>query len=413
MRLLHITTVPMTLRFLKGQVGYMKERGVAVHALSSPGEDLSTFGRDEMVPCHAVHMQRRITPLKDLVALLNVRKVIRRVHPSIVHAHTPKGGLLGILGAWIARVPVRVYHVHGLPMDTAQGLRRVLLATTERLTCKFATQVLCVSPSLREVAIERGLCPSEKIKVLARGSINGVDALDGFNPARTYQLQHDIRARYGIPKEARVVGYIGRIVRDKGIIELAKAWQLVRAEVPHAHLLIVGPKEEQDPIPADVMVLLETDPRVHLIGPNWDTAPLYAAMDLVVLPSHREGLPVVPLEAAAMGRPVIGTNIPGCQDAIRDGETGKLVGVGDVDALANALRIYLTDPELCQKHGTAGRERMLRDFQQEVIWDETYREYMRLLEDAGFAPTSTRPEGGFSKESVVTGMGDTSPFTNQ
>lgn len=391
MRLLHITTVPMTLRFLKGQIGYLKERGFDVHALSSPGEDLVAFGREEGIPSYTVHMPRRITPLKDLVALLNVIRVINRVKPTIVHAHTPKGGLLGIVAAWITRVPVRVYHVHGLPMDTAQGLRRLLLATTERLSCMLATQVLCVSPSVRKVVVARGLCQADKIKVLGRGSINGVDADGRFHPKRTNDFRHVVRRKYGVPNGAPVVGYIGRIVRDKGIVELAKAWQQLRKEVPDAHLLIVGPQEKQDPLPDSVIKQLEADPRVHLVGPNWDTPPLYAAMDVVVLPSHREGLPVVPLEAAAMALPVIGTKIPGCQDAIQDGVTGRLVGVGDIGALTQAMRTYLTNPALRQEHGNAGRERMLRDFRQQVIWDETYREYVRLLKKAGYAPVSAGP----------------------
>lgn len=385
-RLVHITTVPLSLMFLRGQVGYMQARGFSVHAVSSPGELLDDFARREGVATFAVEMPRRITPFRDLLAIARLWRYLRRVRPHIVHAHTPKGGLLGMVSAWLARAPVRIYHMRGLPLETATGWRRTLLRWSERLSCRLAHRVLCVSHSLRALAVAERLCPPEKIRVLAAGSGNGVDAAERFNPAHlSASARTDSRAAYGIPATATVVGYVGRLVGDKGLVELAAAWQTVRQSFPDLHLLLVGPWEPQDPVPPDVETLLRTDARVHLTGHVRDVAPLYAAMDLLVLPSYREGFPNTLLEAAAMGLPVVATRVPGCVDAVADGVTGTLVPPRDPDTLASAIAGYLADPGRREAHGRAGRERVLREFRPEDIWAALHREYQDLLQRKGLA----------------------------
>jgi len=379
-RLLHITTVPETFTFLGAQIDYMKSRGFTVHALTSPGEHLDLFAERLQIPVHTVEMPRRISPLRDVLALWRVYGIIRRIRPHIVHAHTPKGGLLGTAAAYLAGVPVRVYHIHGLPFMTASGFRRVLLRWSEKTSCRLASQVLCVSPSVRKVAVAEGICPPAKIKVPARGSIGGVDALDRFNPDRTTpDARNAVRARYGMPEDAVVIGFVGRIVRDKGVGELVEAWKWLREEYANLHLLVVGPFEPQDPVPPDAEECLRSDRRVHLVGLDWETPPLYAAMDLAVLPTYREGFGLVALEAGAMRLPVVATLVPGCVDAVRDGVTGTLVEPRDANALADALRMYLNYPALRRAHGEAGRERALRDFRPEDVWEATFQEYQRLL----------------------------------
>jgi glycosyltransferase involved in cell wall biosynthesis len=389
---LHVTTVPMTLTFLGGQVGYMKASGFEVHAASSPGPELERFGAEERVPVSAVRMERRITPWADLRALVALIRVIRRVRPTLVHSHTPKGGLLGMLAASAARVPVRIYHMRGLPLVVASGLRRKLLWWTERIACMLADEVLCVSHSLRDTALHEGLCEPDRIHVLAGGSGQGVDAGARFNPDRVGpEARAATRKRLGVPASATVIGFVGRIVRDKGIVELVDAWKRIRAAHPEAHLMLVGPFEPQDPVPPETEAALRDDPRVHLVGLDWNTPPLYAAMDVVVLPTYREGFPNVPLEAAAMGLPVVATRVPGCVDAVADGFTGTLVPARDAAELTRALTRYLEDPELGRRHGRAGRERVLQEFRQEVIWESLRLEYLRLLASRGIpGPAAAR-----------------------
>jgi len=270
--------------------------------------------------------------------------------------------------------------LHGRPLTTAPGLKRFLLRWSEKVSCRLAHQVLCVSHSLREEAVAARLCPPDKIKVLRAGSINGVDATGKFDPAQIGpQVREKIRVQYGIPLDALVVGFVGRVVRDKGLAELVEAWQVLRDEFPMLHLLVVGPFEPQDPVPPAVEKVLWSDPRIHRTGRVLDTAPLYAAMDLVVLPTYREGFGLVAIEAAAMELPVVATRIPGCVDAVQDGITGTLVPVRDGLALAVACRRYLRDSELGLRHGQAGRQRVLRDFQPEALWEAMFQEYVRLL----------------------------------
>jgi glycosyltransferase involved in cell wall biosynthesis len=389
--LLHITTVSMSLTFLQGQVQFMRERGFHVEALCSPGPETAGFEQNEGVHVHTVEMPRRITPWQDLEAVRNIVAVIRQTHPTIVHAHTPKGGLLGMIAAFVARVPVRIYHMRGLPLMGASGSKKAILWLTEWLACRLAHRVLCVSHSLREVAIGQGICPPDKIRVMAGGSGQGVDAMGRFNPANLPNgIRAEVRLRFGIPEDAVVIGFVGRLVRDKGIVELATAWADLRQRYPSAHLLMVGPFEPQDPIPASIRETLEADNRVHLAGMDWNTPPLFSAMDIVALPTYREGFPNVPLEAAAMRLPVVATRIPGCIDAVVDGVTGTLVAPRDPEALRDALGRYLSGEQLRAEHGRAGSDRVIREFRQEVIWEAIADEYHALMRQLTPALVSKR-----------------------
>lgn len=378
-------TVPVSLFFLRGQAGYLRARGIETQAIASPGEELARFAAEEEVETAAVPMLRRIAPMADLRALFRLARELRQRRPVIVHAHTPKGGLLGMVGAFLARVPLRIYHISGLAFVTASGPRRFLLRATEWVSCALAHGVLCVSRSVREVAIAEHLCAAGKISVLLGGSINGVDAQERFNPARHRGAREETRARLGIPQDAVVVSFVGRVVREKGIAELAQTFQLLREELPLLHLLIVGPLESQDPVDARIRQQLAEDPRVHQVGLDWNTPPYYAASDLLVLPTWREGFGVVLIEAAAMALPVVATRVPGCVDAVEDGVTGALVPPRDPQALAAAIRGYLTDPVRARRHGEAGRARVLRDFQQEKMWAALEAYYRALLVQRGLA----------------------------
>lgn len=379
MLVVHVTTIPEALGFLKGQVGYMRANGVEVAAVAAPGKYLDDFGREQGIEVHAVPMARRITPVEDTRALAAMVRTLHRLRPTIVHAHTPKGGLLGTLGALLAGVPVRIYHMRGLPLETARGSRRRLLWSTERVACATATHVLCVSHSLRQRAIDEGLCPAEKIEVLGGGSGQGVDAAR-FDPARLgAEARRATRARHGIPDDALVIGFLGRLSREKGLDELLHAFSGLAPRHPRLRLLVAGGEEPRDAISAEAMRILREDRRVHWLGHDWDSPPLYAAMDVVALPSYREGFPNVPLEAAAMALPVVATRVTGCVDAVVDGTTGTLVPPRDSAALEAALERYLSDPELRRSHGRAGRERVLASFRREPLWEALLARYRELV----------------------------------
>ena len=281
-----------------------------------------------------------------------------------------------MMAAWLTRVPCRIYTIHGLPFMMKTGPLRRLLVATERISCGLASSVLAVSVSMRTVAISQRLCLHDKIEVLAAGTSNGIDTRVAF-ALPTKDERDRARAAFGYSSEACVIGFVGRVVKDKGICELAAAWPLLAAEFPQARLLLAGPEESVDAPPRSTMERLRADPRVSMLGYVADPRAAYCAIDIVALPSYREGFPVVPLEAAAMGLPVVATAIPGCTDAVVDGHTGTLIAVRNSQALANALRTYLATPALRLTHGQHGLERVRSQFSQEVLWSELARHYRR------------------------------------
>ena len=366
--LVHIITDPMSFCLVQGQGTLMSRAGFDVHMISSPGAFAEEQCRTEGVPFHPVPMARRIAPWADLVSLARLCGTLLRLRPRVVLAGTPKAGFLGMLAAWILRAPVRIYYLHGLPVLTARGIRRTILRMTERIACASATQVICVGHSMRRELVGAGLCAARKTTVLANGSANGVDTRWFARARLAENTRGEIRARLGIPQNALVVGFVGRMVREKGICELHRAWRDLRDRCATAYLLLVGPREAADPVPEGTWRELAEDPRVRVTGLDWNTPPLYAAMDLLCLPSHREGCPNVPLEAAAMELPVVAFRVPGMVDAVEDGVTGRLIEPMRVDALTDALYAYLLDPEIRRGHGLAGRDRVVARFSRAIVW---------------------------------------------
>jgi len=334
-------------------------------------------------------MSRTITPTDDLYALYRLCALFRTLKPDIVHSHTPKAGLLGTMAARLTRVPVAVLSVFGLVQMTRTGLSRYVLDATTRLACSLAHRVWCDSYSMRDYVVSAALCSAEKMMVLGHGSVNGVDAEKEFSPDRHGPEEREsIRALYGIPYGATVLGFVGRIVADKGMHELAEAWRQVRDHAANVHLLLVGPFESKNPLQPDDERLLRTDPRVHLAGWRTDIAEHMAAMDIFVNPSYREGFGVTNIEAAAMQLPVVSTRIPGCVDSVEADVTGTLVPSHSSAALHAAIQRYLDQPELRHQHGQAGRDRVLREFRPEAIWADLLREYTALLDAQGGAASA-------------------------
>jgi glycosyltransferase involved in cell wall biosynthesis len=379
-RIVHVTTVPQNLRFLRGLLRFLHERGCDVHVLSSPGSELDGFARQEGVTAHAIPIERRIAPASDLRSIARLAQLLRQLAPDLVHAHTPKGGLVGMLAARAAGVPRAVYHMRGLPLETATGSTRGMLWLSERTACALSDRVLCVSDSLAEVALSDGLCAPRKMRVLLKGSGNGVDAHGRYDPGRLAPgTRERVRALHAVAPDALVVGFVGRVAADKGISELCGAWRQLSERFPAARLLVVGALDERDPPPPDVVAALKADPRTRWIGDQGDMPALYAAMDVVALPTYREGFPNVVLEASAMRLPVVASRVTGCVDAVLHDRTGLLVPAKDSAQLAQALASYLESAELRARHGENGRRRVLEHYAQERLWEAILGLYAELL----------------------------------
>ena len=380
-RVVNVVNSSLAVGFLQGQLQYLQDNGFDVTVLCPERRKGEwEVARPEGVPIIEVPVEREIAPLRDLASLWRLWRIMRALCPAVTNVGTPKAGLLGGFAAWLNRVPCRFYTLHGLRFETTKGLRRRLLVHAERLACRFAHRVICVSQSVREKAIASGLTSRERTVVFGSGSCNGVDASRFAATPEIMRRAAALRRRLGIPAQAPVVLFVGRLTCDKGIPELMEAFLRLGKQFSDLRLLLVGCFEDEDPLPVDTQRFLETHSHVIFAGAVQNTAPYYAIADVLVLPSHREGLPTVVLEAQAAGKPVVGASATGIVDLVVDGETGLLFPVGDAAALAGALARLITDKALAAKLGRAGQERIKREFQQEQIWEALYREYLGLLQ---------------------------------
>ena len=281
-------TSAQTCLVLRGRIRTLREAGFRVSLLSAPGELLEQTARSEHAHAHAVPMQRGISPWSDVVAFFRIWRLLRQLKPDIVEFSTPKAGLLGTLAARMCRIPARVYLLRGLKLETSRRLKRGLLVWAERIASRSAHVVICNSRSLRERALVLGIAPASKLVVLGEGSSNGVD-LARFAPGPS-----DMRRQLGIPANATVIGFVGRLTADKGVPELLEAFAGILRHEPRAYLLLVGWFDAaEDALDARVRARIEGHPRIICTGFVADTAPYYRAMDLMVLPSWREGFPNV------------------------------------------------------------------------------------------------------------------------
>ena len=270
---------------------------------------------------------RSINPIQDFKSIRQICRYIKETQTGIVVGHTPKGGLLSMVAAWLMRVPKRVYFRHGLVYQTSTGIKRFILMSVDRLASLLATKIVCVSPSVLEESIKDKLAPARKQIVLGKGTCSGVDTQGKFNPQNIDPTKMaEFRSKWGINETDWVVGYTGRLVRDKGIIELVDAFQLIKANNPKLKLLLVGMFEERDALPQEVQDRIKNDPQIVFTDfQNEDMEYFYAMMNVYVLMSYREGFPTGTLEAQSMGVPVITTRVTGCCDSIVDGQTGVFV----------------------------------------------------------------------------------------
>lgn len=380
-RLLLATTSSASLALMRGQPQHFSEAGFEVFFVSSPGPELETLAGQSGVRVCPIPMRREIAPLADLLALCRLYRLMRTIKPDITNVGTPKAGLLAGMAAWMAGVPCRILTLRGLRTETLTGRKGAVVTAMTRLSCAAAHRVISVSPSLRQRAIAAGLVSPEKITVLGDGSSNGVDeARFGPSPTPSPQAQ-ELRARLGLPSDSLVIGFVGRFTRDKGVADLVEAFELILREIPRAYLLLVGDFEAGDPLPPAVRERILHHPHILSTQPAEDLPLYYHLMDLVALPTYREGFPNVALEAQASARPVVTTRATGAIDSVVDGETGLLVDSGDVGGLARAIVGLLKDPKRRTVMGSAGRERILRHFTRQRVWQRLEEHYRLLLKE--------------------------------
>lgn len=330
-------------------------------------EDCATLlARERVAGVRAVTipLRRDISPLNDLRSLVRLAGFFRREQFAAVVTVAPKTGLIGMIAAALVRIPVRCHIFQGEVWATRHGLSRWALRWTDRLVAAVATHILVVSKSERDFLVSERVLPADRGAVLGSGSICGVDTQE-FRPDPGARNQ--TRSVLGVSEQALVVLYLGRIKRDKGVLDLVHAWSALAPRYPELHLVIVGPDE--DGLGPEFLRIASADvaARLHVQGHTIEPADWIAAADILSLPSYREGFGMVLIEAAAMGLPVVASRIYGASDAMVEGVTGLAHAPGDVGALQQALERLVQDPELRYRLGQAGRTRVLREFEQEAV----------------------------------------------
>ncbi|CAI2765412.1 glycosyltransferase family 4 protein [Flavobacterium collinsii] len=369
-RVLHIITVSFVINHFFGkQFLYLKNKtGNEYHLGCSPSDDFLEFSeRLEYIPFE-VEITRSISPLKDIKAIIKIYRYIKKNKINKVVGHTPKGGMVAMIASFAAGIPDRIYFRHGIIYETSLGFKRVLLKNIDRLTGFFATKVVCVSRSVMEFSEVDKLNNPNKNRILGLGTCNGIDTDVKFNPALANEkLVDDLRNLYSIG-DSKIVGYVGRLVKDKGIDELLLAWEIINEQFPDAKLLLVGPIEERDEISNYSKKMIMENSSIIFTDFVTDASPFFSIMDVFVLPTYREGFPTVALEASSMEIPVLITKATGCQEAIINNITGMFIS-HDVQDIAQKTLYYLKNSNIASQHGKQGRVFVNENFEQSKIWD--------------------------------------------
>ena len=381
-----VATVPaFLLHNMRSQIESMVGAGHEVTLVASSDEHFARLGDLGAVNVIGIQIPRKISILRDLGALWRLHAAMRRVRPVIVHSTTPKAGLLCAIAARLAWVPVRLHTFTGQVWATLSGPVRLLARMADRLIVRLSTCCYCDSHSQREFLESEGIARRGRIDVLGDGSLSGVD-LSRFSPERSASLGAITRARLGIPASADVFVFVGRINRDKGVVELAAAFKRVLAAEPDARLLLVGPPDTRgNALSASEQAAIVAVPGVIRIPYDPQPEQYLACATVFCLPSYREGFPTVVLEAAALAIPAIGTRIVGMTDTIIDGETGLLVPAGDVTALADAMLELIRNPERRARLARAARLRVEHKFSSDRLSRLLLAEYDRLLVEHGLS----------------------------
>lgn len=378
-KLIRITTVPLSLEtLLKGQLRYMRPY-YEITAICSGKERLEKVGEIEGVKTYSIELTRQITIGKDLKALYNLYRFLKKEKPLFVHTHTPKAGLIGMLAAFLAKVPNRLHTVAGLPVMEATGIKRTILNTTEKITYKCATRVYPNSRGLYQFITDNKFCPENKLKIIGNGSSNGINTSHFSLAACSSKEIEKLKETLPISTQDTVFCFVGRIVKDKGINELVQAFKFINQTHPATKLLLVGPFEnELDPLLPETTAEIESNPVIIATGFQQDIRPYLAISDVFVFPSYREGFPNVVMQAGAMELPCIVTNINGCNEIIEAGVNGLIIPPKDTQQLKDAMIVLLENEALRLTLKSKAREMIASRYEQQVVWEALLEEYRRL-----------------------------------
>jgi glycosyltransferase involved in cell wall biosynthesis len=370
-KILHVVTVSFVIKHFFGkQFEYLGEKGnKEYHLACSPSKEFFKLSKKLSYLPFGVEVTRDVNPIKDLIAIFKIYRYIKKNQIKKVVGHTPKGGMVAMISSFLANVPERIYFRHGIIYETSTGIKRIVLKSIDRLTGFLATKVVCVSHTVQEISERDSLNDPKKNLILGLGTCNGIDTQKKFNPNN--YCKEDVKLNIGalgINKDTKIIGYVGRLVKDKGINELIIAWEIIQKEFKNSKLVLVGPIEDKDSISQHSKDKIAGDPSIIFTDFVEDASSYFSVMDIFILPTYREGFPTVALEASSMEIPVLITQATGCKEAIKENETGLFITHDPVD-IANKIAFYLKNETIAKLHGRQGRVFVVENFEQTKIWD--------------------------------------------
>lgn len=380
-KIIRVSTVPLSLKTFCLELFDELRDSYDLLAVSSPGADLDVVAR-RGTRVKSVKMERRISPLADLRSLFSLVRLFRKERPDMVHSITPKAGLLSMMAAWIARVPVRLHSFTGLVFPTATGLKRMILVTTDRITCRCATHIHAEGAGVRS-DLKNSRITRKDITVLRYGNIRGIDFGYYAKNSDVLEKAESLRREYGIGDGSFTFMFVGRLVKEKGIVELIDAYGRLRNDGCNVNLILVGVEEEEDPVPPDTRTIISDDPTVHFTR-RWvdDVRPYYAAADALVFPSYREGFPNVVLEAGAFSIPSVVTDINGSREIITDGINGIIVPPRQSTPLYLAMKSLVENSSTFKSMGDAARKIVEERFDARDVRDALKNYYSEILNES-------------------------------
>ena len=345
--------------FIGDQMSYLQENGdYEVHLICSPGDHLQQFCEEQRIKYKAIPLNRQLTPLQDIKAFFCICDYIRKNKIDIIFCHQAKARTIAIPASFIMRVKHRIIFAHGVLHETMHGLKRLLVLNNDRLLGRLATKVICVSHYVANYRLKDKIDKEEKQVIIGHGSCSGIDVDYQFNPSLLDgKTVSELKQKYGLQSDDFVIGFCGRLVKDKGVDELSEAIKILcrRNSNKAIKLLIIGSPEKRDAVAPYVLDALYDNPHVVFTGrvPSANMAYYYSLMDVFVLPSHRDGLGLVSLEAQAMEVPSIVSSVTGCRETIIENVTGKYCELNG-DSIASAIEFFF-DKEKAKSMGKEGR----------------------------------------------------------
>jgi glycosyltransferase involved in cell wall biosynthesis len=358
----------------------MNEKGFDVIMISSSGSEIEDLIDQEKCTHIVVPFERKISLYKDILCLIQLIRILHRLKPDIVHTHSPKAGLIGMIAAFICRVPIRLHTIAGLPWINYKGFMYFLMMSLERISARLSTAVYPNSYNLLAILVSKKI-GIQKLKVIGPGTSNGID-LEYFSPGieQVQKRAKELIDSRNIKKDALVWVYIGRIVNDKGIGELIDSFIRLKEKFPNDELWLVGEEEpDLDPLSPHHVEILQTSDSIVKWGFHPDVRPFLSASKLLVFPSHREGFPNVPLQAACMQCAMILTDINGCNEIVENQINGLLVPFNNASRLYEAMHRLREDSVLRLKISSNARDAVSNKYAREVIWNAILNEYLHWL----------------------------------